>query len=59
MFFIIIRDMMFFIVMKNILSKGNVVYIQNEEEIDVMLYQNVFVIIDILMNNVFYFNFFI
>lgn len=59
MFFIIIRDMMFFTVMKNILSKGNVVYIQNEEEIDVMLYQNVFVIIDILMNNVFYFNFFI
>lgn len=59
MFFIIIRDTMFFIAMKNILSKGNVVYIQNEEEIDVMLYQNVFVIIDILMNNVFYFNFFI
>lgn len=59
MFFIIIRDMMFFIVMKNILSKGNVVYIQNEEEIDVMLYQNVFVTVDILMNNVFYFNFFI
>ena len=43
---------MFFTAMKNILSKGNVVHIQNEEEIDVMLHQNAFVIIDTLMNNV-------
>ncbi len=37
MFLIITRDTMFFTAMKNILSKGNVVHIQNEEEIDVML----------------------
>lgn len=42
---------------ENILSKGNVVHIQNEEEIDVMLHQNAFVIIDTLMNNVFHSNF--
>ncbi len=48
---------MFFTAMKNILSKGNVVHIQNEEEIDVMLHQNAFVIIDTLMNNVFHSNF--
>ncbi|MEL2390584.1 helix-turn-helix transcriptional regulator, partial [Escherichia coli] len=36
MFLIITRDTMFFTAMKNILSKGNVVHIQNEEEIDVM-----------------------
>ena len=52
MFLIITRDTMFFTAMKNILSKGNVVHIQNEEEIDVMLHQNAFVIIDTLMNNV-------
>ena len=46
-----------FTAMKNILSKGNVVHIQNEEEIDVMLHQNAFVIIDTLMNNVFHSNF--
>ncbi len=40
-------------VMKNILSRY-VVHIQNEEEIDVMLHQNAFVIIDTLMNNVFH-----
>ncbi len=40
MFLIITRDTMFFTAMKNILSKGNVVHIQNEEEIDVMLHQN-------------------
>lgn len=51
------QDTMFFTAMKNILSKGNVVHIQNEEEIDVMLHQNAFVIIDTLMNNVFYSNF--
>ncbi|MCV5331266.1 hypothetical protein OFC87_23915, partial [Escherichia coli] len=45
MFLIITRDTMFFTAMKNILSKGNVVHIQNEEEIDVMLHQNAFVII--------------
>ena len=50
MFLIITRDTMFFTAMKNILSKGNVVHIQNEEEIDVMLHQNAFVIIDTLMN---------
>lgn len=50
-------DTMFFTAMKNILSKGNVVHIQNEEEIDVMLHQNAFVIIDTLMNNVFHSNF--
>ncbi|EED1163012.1 TPA: helix-turn-helix transcriptional regulator, partial [Escherichia coli] len=54
MFLIITRDTMFFTAMKNILSKGNVVHIQNEEEIDVMLHQNAFVIIDTLMNNVFH-----
>ncbi len=43
MFLIITRDTMFFTAMKNILSKGNVVHIQNEEEIDVMLHQNGFV----------------
>ena len=48
---------MFFTAMKNILSNGNVVHIQNEEEIDVMLHQNAFVIIDTLMNNVFHSNF--
>lgn len=53
MFLIITRDTMFFTAMKNILSKGNVVHIQNEEEIDVMLHQHAFVIIDTLMNNVF------
>ena len=47
---------MFFTAMKNILSKGNVVHIQNEEEIDVMLHQHAFVIIDTLMNNVFHSN---
>lgn len=57
MFLIITRDTMFFTAMKNILSKGNVVHIQNEEEIDVMLHQNAFVIIDTLMNNVFHSNF--
>ncbi|EHB7666257.1 helix-turn-helix transcriptional regulator, partial [Escherichia coli] len=46
MFLIITRDMMFFTAMKNILSKGNIVHIQNEEEIDIMLHQNTFVIID-------------
>lgn len=51
------QDTMFFTAMKNILSKGNVVHIQNEEEIDVMLHQNAFVIIDTLMNNVFHSNF--
>ncbi len=51
MFLIITRDTMFFTAMKNILSNGNVVHIQNEEEIDVMLHQNAFVIIDTLMNN--------
>ncbi|MGG7401252.1 helix-turn-helix transcriptional regulator, partial [Escherichia coli] len=56
MFLIITRDTMFFTAMKNILSKGNVVHIQNEEEIDVMLHQNAFVIIDTLMNNVFHSN---
>lgn len=50
------RDTMFFTAMKNILSK-DVVHIQNEEEIDVMLHQNAFVIIDTLMNNVFHSNF--
>lgn len=50
------QDTMFFTAMKNILSKGNVVHIQNEEEIDVMLHQNAFVIIDTLMNNVFHSN---
>ncbi len=49
-------DTMFFTAMKNILSKGNVVHIQNEEEIDVMLHQHAFVIIDTLMNNVFHSN---
>jgi len=49
MFLIITRDTMFFTAMKNILSKGNVVHIQNEEEIDVMLHQNAFVIIDTLI----------
>lgn len=57
MFLIITGDTMFFTAMKNILSKGNVVHIQNEEEIDVMLHQNAFVIIDTLMNNVFHSNF--
>lgn len=57
MFLIITVDTMFFTAMKNILSKGNVVHIQNEEEIDVMLHQNAFVIIDTLMNNVFHSNF--
>ncbi len=38
-------------------DKGNVVHIQNEEEIDVMFHQNAFVIIDTLMNNVFHSNF--
>ena len=57
MFLIITRDTMFFTAMKNILSNGNVVHIQNEEEIDVMLHQNAFVIIDTLMNNVFHSNF--
>lgn len=56
MFLIITRDTMFFTAMKNILSKGNVVHIQNEEEIDVMLHQHAFVIIDTLMNNVFHSN---
>ncbi|EGI6811782.1 helix-turn-helix transcriptional regulator [Escherichia coli] len=56
MFLIITRDTMFFTAMKNILSKGNVVHIQNEEEIDIMLHQNTFVIIDTLMNNVFHSN---
>lgn len=51
------QDTMFFTAMKNILSKGNVVHIQNEEEIDVLLHQNAFVIIDTLMNNVFHSNF--
>ncbi len=51
MFLIITRDTMFFTAMKNILSKGNVVHIQNEEEIDVMLHQHAFVIIDTLMGN--------
>lgn len=50
------QDTMFFTAMKNILSKGNVVHIQNEEEIDVMLHQHAFVIIDTLMNNVFHSN---
>lgn len=56
MFLIITGDTMFFTAMKNILSKGNVVHIQNEEEIDVMLHQHAFVIIDTLMNNVFHSN---
>ena len=56
MFLIITRDTMFFTAMNNILSKGNVVHIQNEEEIDVMLHQHAFVIIDTLMNNVFHSN---
>lgn len=56
MFLIITRDTMFFTAMKNILSKGKVVHIQNEEEIDVMLHQHAFVIIDTLMNNVFHSN---
>lgn len=54
MFLIITRDTMFFTAMKNILSKGNVVHIQNEEEIDLTLHQNALVIIDTLMNNVFH-----
>lgn len=45
MFLIITRDTMFFTAMKNILSKGNVVHIQNEEEIDVMLQRMPFVIL--------------
>ncbi|MEW0096604.1 helix-turn-helix transcriptional regulator, partial [Escherichia coli] len=40
MFLIITRDTMFFTAMKNIMSKGNVVNIQNEEENDVMFDQN-------------------
>ncbi|MDM4717483.1 hypothetical protein QT223_21335, partial [Escherichia coli] len=51
MFLIITRDTMFFTAMKNILSKGNVVHIQNEEEIDVMLHQNAFVIIAVSYTN--------
>lgn len=52
MFLVITRDTMFFIAMKNILNKGNVVHIQNEEDIDLTLHQNALVIIDTLMNNV-------
>lgn len=54
MFLVITRDTMFFIAMKNILNKGNVVHIQNEEDIDLTLHQNALVIIDTLMNNVFH-----
>lgn len=54
MFLIITKDIMFFTAMKNILSKGNVVHIQNEEEIDLTLHQSALVIIDTLMNNVFH-----
>lgn len=54
MFLIITKDTMFFTAMKNIVSKGNVVHIQNEEEIDLTLHQNALVIIDTLMNNVFH-----
>lgn len=48
---------MFFTAIKNILSKSNVVHIQNKKKINVMLHQNAFVIINTLINNVFHSNF--